>query len=113
MSTTTTLLPRSARPAAVVRPTYPAPITATLLIPRGLSQHGFVGRDRGLRRAEPAELLRPLDAGDAPLIPLMHHPRRRMAKRVDVPVVDQQPGIIDDLGQARVAERRHRATAGH
>src|ERR1700682_5664995 len=37
MSTTVTSLPRSARQAAVVRPTYPAPITATLLKPGGLS----------------------------------------------------------------------------
>src|ERR1700686_251317 len=37
MSTTVTTLPRSARQAAVVSPTYPAPMTATLLKPGRLS----------------------------------------------------------------------------
>src|SRR5579864_9478748 len=113
MSTTTTSLPRSARQAAVVSPTYPAPMTATLLTPGGLSQYGFVGRDRPLSRLAPAERLRPLEAGTPPAVRFGAKGSGGPAERLGVPVLHEHAGVVDHLGQARVAVGRHRAAAGH
>src|SRR6266487_7212723 len=113
MSTTVTSLPRSARQAAVVRPTYPAPMTATLLMARRLSQQGFVGRDGLQGGAVPAELARSLQAGPAPALALADHRGRRLAQGRGVAVHDEHSRVAYDLGDARVAEGRDRASAGH
>src|SRR5438477_4020412 len=73
MSTTITSLPRSARHAAVVSPTYPAPMTATLLTATRLCQQGLIGRDRLPRGLVPAELPSLLQSGPPPLIGLADH----------------------------------------
>src|SRR5690242_1829600 len=111
MSTTVTSLPRSARHAAVVSPTYPAPITATLLIPAELSQQAFVGRDRRPRRLAPAELARAVDARLPRSLRLSRQARCSVPKRVGVAVIHQLARAVDDLREARVAVRRHRASA--
>src|SRR5438132_553411 len=90
ISTTQTSLPRSARHAAVVRPTYPAPTTAIRLTDGALSQDPFVDRDGRFGGGAPRKPTRPGQAGRA-------QPRRqarvqrdlgrRPAHRVRVPVV--------------------------
>src|SRR5256712_9677865 len=113
MSTTVTLLPRSARHAAVVNPTYPAPMTATLLTAGRLSQYGFVSRDRLARRSLPAELTRLLQSGPPPPLRLADHRRGGLAESLAVAVFDEHPGGIDNLRDAGVPEGGHGAATGH
>src|SRR5690348_17156531 len=113
MSTTVTSLPRSARQAAVVKPTYPAPMTATLLTAGRLCQQGFVYRDCLPGRAVPTELPRPLQSCPAPPLALAGQRERCVAKRYRISICDHHPGITDHFRNARVAEGRDRAPAGH
>src|SRR3989442_8266743 len=113
MSTTVTLLRRSARHAAVVNPTYPAPMTATLLTAGRLSQYGFVSRDCLARGSLPAELTRLLQSGPPPPLWLADHRGGGLAKSLAVAVFDEHPGGIDNLRDAGVPEGGHGAAAGH
>src|SRR5438034_2333689 len=113
MSTTVTSWPRSARQAAVVNPTYPAPMTATLLMAAGLSQYGFIRRDGRPRRLLPAELPGTLEAGPLPPLRVSQDLGHRVAQRLGVAVLDHEAGIVHDLGDARVPKRDHRAATGH
>ncbi len=85
MSTTVTSLPRSARQAG----------------------DGLQGG------AAPAELARSLQAGPAPALALADHRGRRLAQGRGVAVHDEHSRVAYDLGDARVAEGRDRASAGH
>src|SRR5689334_1235625 len=113
MSTTDTSLPRSARQAPVVSPTYPAPMTATLLKPGRLSQHGLVCLDGFACGLVPAVLPGALQSGASPPLRLVDQLGGRVAQGVAVPIRDQDPGVADQLDDARVAEGRDRAAARH
>src|SRR3989440_6609336 len=113
MSTTITSLPRSARHAAVVSPTYPAPMTATLLTATRLCQQGLIGRDRLPRGPVPAELPSLLQSGPPPSIGLADHRCGCIAKRPPVTVLDHHPRGIDNFRDAGIPKRGHRAAAGH
>src|SRR5712691_2715295 len=113
MSTTITSLPRSARHAAVVRPTYPAPMTATLDKTGRLSQEAFVTRDGLARGLAPAEPLGPLEPSAAGTSRVSRQGGGGSAQRVGVAVRDELARITDDLGQAGVAECCYRAAGRH
>src|SRR5438876_2697282 len=88
-------------------------MTATLLTAWRLSQDGFVGRDRLPRRAVPAEPPSLLQPGPPPPIGVADHRGGRIAESLPVTVLDEHPGLINDLRDARVPKRGHRAPAGH
>src|SRR5712691_4393673 len=111
VSTTITSLPRSARHAAVVRPTYPAPMTATLDKAGRLSQEAFITRDGLARGLAPAEPFGPLEPSAAGPSRVLGQGRRGSTQCLGIPIRDQLARITHDLGQARVSERRHRTAA--
>src|SRR5437867_9553281 len=113
MSTTVTSWPMSARHAAVVSPTYPAPTTATLPMAARLCQHGFVSRDRCARGLLPAEVPGPLEPRPPPPLALAQDVGHRVAERLGVAVLDHDGGRVHDLGDARVLEGDDRAAACH
>src|SRR3989442_12555448 len=113
MSTHITSLPRSARHAAVVSPTYPAPMTATLLTATRLCQQELIGRDRLPRGPVPAELPSLLQSGPPPSIGFPDHRGGGIAKCPPVAVLDQPPSRVDDFRDARIPKRGDRAAAGH
>src|SRR5690348_5144660 len=88
-------------------------MTETLLMAGRLCQQALVYRDCLPGRAVPAELLRSLQAGPAPALSVARHRQRRLAESGRITVGDEHAGVADDLGDARVAEGRHRASAGH
>src|SRR5467141_2955364 len=73
----------------------------------------LVCRDRCPRRLSPAELLRSLEPGPSPPFGLRAHPRRGLAERGGIAILNELPRGVDHLGNARVAKRDNRTPTSH